>query len=390
MRIKSGDFPREPLERPLKIGLISDWFHPRIGGIESHLQALSHMLVQRGHIVRVLTPIPGEDSLNGIKVYRLPVPLRPILRLGWWNPSTTRAIASILEKERFDLVHCHHSLVSPVAICGSKLAEAAGVPVVFTFHSLGGNYAPLISFFCNFFRGKEAEAVFSAVSPSVASDFSHALYPKEVHLLPNIIDVGWWRIKQNSREENSVNLVTCMRMTQRKRGKALIRVFRKVLDSLPAPNGVKFTLIGDGPQRKAIEKLASELGVSDRMEFTGYRDREYIRNIFKRSDIFVMASLIESFGIAAMEARCAGLPVAAMKKSGIGNLIVHEKNGLLADSDAELVENLVKLIADSRLRSEIAFQNRRTEAPPVLTEAFEKHLELYRAALTMRNPGRDQ
>ncbi|MDA1108661.1 MAG: glycosyltransferase family 4 protein, partial [Nitrospinae bacterium] len=100
-----------------------------------------------------------------------------------------------------------------------------------------------------------------------------------------------------------------------------------------------------------------------------------------RTDIYVQPTRWESFGIAALEARCAGLPVVAKIKGGVKGFIRHGQEGLLAKSDQELADHLVRLITDPKLRESIARHNREVVPPLDWKEAMREHEALYRQAI---------
>jgi glycosyltransferase involved in cell wall biosynthesis len=102
------------------------------------------------------------------------------------------------------------------------------------------------------------------------------------------------------------------------------------------------------------------------------------------SDIFVLPTVRESFGLAALEARCAGLPVVAMRASGVAGLIEHDVEGLLAGSDEELADHTAALVHDADRRTAIANHNRHTTPPFDWPRVIDAHLALYREAIALR------
>ena len=109
-----------------------------------------------------------------------------------------------------------------------------------------------------------------------------------------------------------------------------------------------------------------------------------IRDALAESDCFVLPTLRESFGIAALEARCAGLPVVAMATSGVAEVIGHGREGLLAHTDAELAQHVVTLARDVSLRSTIAAHNRAAPAPHDWPCVIDANLALYEDAIALR------
>ena len=132
------------------------------------------------------------------------------------------------------------------------------------------------------------------------------------------------------------------------------------------PSGVRIRaqLIGEGPERRSLERYLRRTGMSDWVELTGRLTREQIKAVYRRADVFVAPANLESFGIAALEARSAGIPVLAKANSGIREFVADEREGLLAATDGELVSGLVRLCRTPTLREAIAHHNR-TVAPSV-------------------------
>jgi glycosyltransferase involved in cell wall biosynthesis len=113
----------------------------------------------------------------------------------------------------------------------------------------------------------------------------------------------------------------------------------------------------------------------------GHQNRSVIRDVFARADMFVSPTIAESFGIAALEARSAGLPVVAMLQAGVSEFIHHGEEGLLARSDREMVDHVVTLATDDGLRSAIAQHNGETPGPATnWRHVTAQHLALYRKA----------
>jgi glycosyltransferase involved in cell wall biosynthesis len=141
---------------------------------------------------------------------------------------------------------------------------------------------------------------------------------------------------------------------------------------------VETTIIGDGPQRGAVERTARRLDVPAR--FTGRLSPEGIREVFATCDVFTQASVLESFGIAALEARTFGLPVVARAQAGTSEFIHGGVEGLLAVDDTGLADALALLGRDPALGERISAHN--VAVPPEQTwdHACEQASVLYAAA----------
>lgn len=175
-----------------------------------------------------------------------------------------------------------------------------------------------------------------------------------------------------------------MRLNAKKRPLALVELMERVRALVPRDTRVRLRIAGDGPKRSSLERAVRRKGLEDSIEVLGPRTREEIRDLLSESDVFVLPALRESFGIAALEARCAGLPVVAMAASGVTDVIAHRREGLLAESDAELAAHAARLIQDTELRQSIACHNRTVRPSFDWSDVLAAHLEVYREAIALR------
>jgi glycosyltransferase involved in cell wall biosynthesis len=372
----------------VKIALVCDWYHPRMGGLELHLQDLARRLHDAGHDVHVVTPTPGDAIVDGIRVHRTDGPRAPRFRFVW-TPRALRSIAGVLARERFDVAHCHVSIVSPAAFGGALHAQRLGIPAAVTFHSVVPQTRLLAAGLDVAIRSSRWPAAFSAVSARVARDVQPLAGARTIRLLPNGIDHAFWRaasVATNSERPRTrtFEIVSVMRLNAKKRPLALIEMMRVLVNRLPGDSPVRLRIAGDGPLRARVERAIARHGLARNVELLGFRTRAELREVFAASDLFVLPTVRESFGLAALEARCAGLPVVAMAASGVAELIAHGREGLLARSDGELLSHVVLLASDHALRSTIAAHNRAVAPSCDWATVLRAHLELYSEAITLR------
>ncbi len=388
--------PSSPPEKKLKIALICDWYLPQIGGIELHIQDLARGLQKRGHQVEVITAYPGPQSIDGISVRRLFSRLLPKFHIAI-SARPFRELRKLFQKERYDLVHAHVSVVSPLAYAGAYLAQKAKIPTVITAHSLLERGSFLSFKFLNpFLKWSRWNALFSGVSRVVAEGFSRSLgHPVEI--LPNGTDLSRWKANPErfslasflSSDLNSffspqgnrpIRITSVMRLTRKKRADFLIRAIPLInarLSHYPKP---VFTIIGEGPDRRGLEKKTRELKIQDQVQFLGYCSREKIQEVFDQTDVFSSPTLKEAFGIAVLEARCAGLPVVGMEGGGVSDLIESGKNGFLVRNLEEFVRAHVTLIQDADLREQMSQNTRQGLERFGWDEILNDHLKIYEKA----------
>lgn len=137
-----------------------------------------------------------------------------------------------------------------------------------------------------------------------------------------------------------------------------VRGTQTALDQLGNPTRLRLTVAGDGPLEDAMNRFVKRHRMSDTVRLVGRLPRRDVRTLLGNSRAFVAPADLESFGMAALEARWAGLPVVAKARGGVGEFVRHEKEGLLCSSDGQMAHALVRLARDPVLRRAMAAHNR--------------------------------
>lgn len=374
----------------MKIAHISDCYLPRLGGIEMQVHDLAVHQRAAGHDVTVFTATPPArhdrtafQVIDDVPVHRVTVDLPFELPV---HPRTGREIARLLDGRDFDAVHVHAGLVSPFAYAAAPVVIRAGLPMVVTVHSLWGYLTPAFRLLNTCVRWSRWPAVLSAVSDVAAAPLRRVVGPDvEVEVLPNGIDPSGWQVQPLPRDPDDVHLVAVMRLAPRKRPLPLLRALREARRQVPDRTRLRATVIGEGPQRKAMERYLSRHGMTNWVDLPGRCTRDRIREVYRRADLFVAPANLESFGIAALEARCAGLPVVAMANTGIREFVAHGVEGLLAASDADLAAGLARLARSPQLRGRIAEHNRSVLPPVTWDDVIARSNAVYKRAIALRS-----
>lgn len=363
----------------MRIALVSEHYSPQVGGIERHVAGLGKRLAGLGHEVHVITTTPGPPEIAGIPVHRFGVPLVPVVQIPF-TPLGILRLEDLFRKHAFDLVHCHHSVVSPGVACAAYQAQRMGIPTVLTFHSILNGYALAFRFLDRISAWSRWPVVFSAVSPGVAKGLRGVMPDREIVILSNGVDPEFWQSPRRSNHDGVVRIISTLRLAPRKRPLALLRIAARLRASLPPGAHFRLLIIGEGPERTKMWRSIESLGLGDLVKLTGELTLESIREEYAGAHLFVLASVEESFGLAALEARSAGLPVVARRGPGLAQFLQDGENGFLADSDEEMVAQLVRLITDRQLRERMTSSNIST--PPLMTwpKVLEAHLESYAKA----------
>jgi glycosyltransferase involved in cell wall biosynthesis len=329
----------------MRIAIATDWFAPRRGGIESQLLQLCAGLAARGHEVTVLTSTPDASNGAGYTVRRVGRSLLPSVPLAL-SPTILGELRRELE-QGYDVVHAHVSVVSPLGYAAGHVAKAMQLPAVVTFHSVLRQkklFLRALNAVANLAGGR---TVWTGVSELVAAQLRESLPGAEVSVLPNGIDLEFWGTAGASAPRStSVTLVSSMRLHRKKRPRALVAAFARAAAGLSRPAVLR--IMGDGPERSALERDIRRLGLDQgvtRVELAGWVPRDALRATYDQSHGFVLASRRESFGIAALEAAAARLPVIAMAEAGCREFLGNAPHVLCAD-DAELAAAMSRFIAD--------------------------------------------
>jgi glycosyltransferase involved in cell wall biosynthesis len=365
----------------VRIAHVSDCFAPRTGGIETQVAALAARQLANGDDVRVLTATPGhggvfsgDDVVDGLTVHRLAAHLPFELPV---HPRTGREVSRVLVEHPVDIVHVHAGVISPFAWGAIRAATHAGIPTLVTVHSVWGPVAsPGFGASDVLLRWSRWGARLSAVSSMAAERIARAVPGAgEVLVLPNGIDPSQWMVQHVPADAGHLRVASVLRMAPRKRTLPLVRIVEAAAHRL---DGVVVTavLVGDGPDRARAEKYVVERALSDVVSFAGRLTRPEILDVFAHADLYVQPSVKESFGLAALEARTAGLPVVARSQTGTSHFIHDGVEGLLADDDAGMAAAVVRLGQDRDLLGRLAQHN--ASVPP--EDSWTNVLDLVRAA----------
>jgi glycosyltransferase involved in cell wall biosynthesis len=355
----------------VKIALVSDCYLPRLGGIEMHVHDLAVQLRRAGHAVTVFTITDSPSHASDVPVVRLPA-------LGGL-PMATERLREALVRDQFDVVHAHTSLFSPLAWSAARIAAAEGLRAIITMHSLPaarGVLVPLL--LAGLDRGFGPRVRWTAVSEVVANLLRQALPGRKVEVLHNGIDPAPWR--EPERQDHVLTVVSTMRLARRKRPGALLRTLQNIRKRLPDDIPLRAVVVGAGPQAPALTRVVRQRGM-EWVELPGRLTRYEIQQLYAAADIYLAPAELESFGVAALEARCAGLAVVAMASGGVGEFVRPGIEGYLVDSDRAMAEVTAGLLTSPLRLRKIQEHNRFTDPSMTWASVVAAHLRTYRSVL---------
>jgi glycosyltransferase involved in cell wall biosynthesis len=351
---------------------VTDVYLPRLGGIELHVRDLAQRQIASGDEAEVLTLTHSRGSVTfpGMPAVHRPEGRSWAARaaFGWRGRDHGR-------RHDFDIVHAHVSTLSPLSY--ASLRPSFPIPTVVTVHSLWRRYVPIWRAFDATLHWSQWPVVWSAVSRAAAADVQRgANAAMRVPVVPNGIDLNAWETVERERRVDEFRIVSVMRLAARKRPLPLLHILRALRRQLPVTVRLSAVIVGDGPQRQAMERYADQHGMRDWVRFPGQLPRAGVAAALADADVFVAPSKLESFGIAALEARATGLPVVGWRDSGLSDFIETGSDGVLVDSDKAMLEALTQL-AERPLDPRVLADTRRLQPmdwPQVVSRTTDLYL----------------
>lgn len=309
-----------------RVCMVSDFFYPNMGGVETHIWCLAQCLLQRGHKVIVVTHAYGDrqgvrSMTNGLKVYYLPLTVCVDQVIMPTLFAFFPLFRNILIRERITIVHGHQSVSSMTHEC-IMYARTLGYRTCFTDHSLFG-FSDVASILLN----KLLQITLSdvdhiiCVSNSCRENLSlrARLHPSLISTIPNAVDPTKFTPDPSRRHPaHTINIVVLSRLVYRKGIDLLVKVIPLVLSRV---HNAHFIIGGDGNKLLLLEEMRERCQLHDRMELLGAVSHHRVRDVLVRGHIFLNCSLTESFCIALLEAASCGLYVVSTKVGGVPEVL---------------------------------------------------------------------
>ncbi|NJE60850.1 glycosyltransferase family 4 protein [Thermococcus sp. 21S7] len=386
----------------LKIAIASDWFYPKIGGIESHIDELTRNLVLMGHEPYVLTHDyrymkPYVDRFP-YRVVRFPATLYFRKYHSSVGFSQFWKINEFYKEVGFDITHIH-SIYSPLAIGVSKISRGIrNVPVVATNHSFYGK--PSLDFLIGPLIRHHLKRIdtFVAVSTPVAEDTRNLLGKeldgRPVVVVPNGIDVVKWRPPEPEERERArrdlgvrdeIVVLYLGRMTERKQAHRIPVMMRAALKRSGVPKSkVKLVMIGNGPMRPVLERNLRETGIGEIAELYDFMERGRLLPLYWAADLVLMPGILEAFPVVGLEAMATGNPVIGRNESGLSDMVINGTTGLLAVSEEKMAENLAEVFQNPEKLVAMGVEARkRTEKEFSWEVVLQRLVRVYRCTMDM-------
>ena len=343
----------------MRIGIV---LYPTFGGSGVVATELGKALAKKGHMVHFITysqPVRLGGFKENVFYHEVSVSDYPLFDFQPYETELASKMVDVVKYEKLDLIHVHYAIPhASAAFMAKQILETQGVsiPFVTTLHgtdiTLVGrdpSFEPVITFCIN-----QSDAV-TAVSESLKADtLKHFDVKNDIHVIPNFIRLNKSSEKNNNEEvrelyanKNERILCHISNFRKVKRVEDVVRIFAKVVKTRPS----KLIFVGDGPERYHCEMLCRELSLCEHILFLGkVRDTSHVLNI---SDVFMLPSETESFGLAALEAMAVGVPVISSNTGGIPEVNLNGVSGFLSDVGDidEMAKNTLYVLEDEHLHT---------------------------------------
>jgi N-acetyl-alpha-D-glucosaminyl L-malate synthase BshA len=338
----------------MKIAIVC---YPTFGGSGVVATELGLELAHRGHEIHFITyrqPVRLALLNPNVHYHEVNVPEYPLFHYQPYELALSSKLVDMVKLYKIEVLHVHYAIPHAYAGYMAKQMlkdEGINIPMVTTLHgtdiTLVGNhpfYKPAVSFSIN------KSDVVTSVSQSLKDD-TYNLFPieKDIHVIPNFIEldkirneslISCQRSVMAKKEERIVTHISNFRRV--KRIPDVVKIFYKIQQQIPA----KLMMVGDGPEKAKAEQLCEELGIQDKVIFFGNSNE--IDQILSYSDLFLLPSETESFGLAALEAMAWSVPVISSNSGGLPEVNFDGVSGYLSNvGDIEnMAENAVKILKE--------------------------------------------
>tara|TARA_R110002126_G_scaffold7943_1_gene38362 strand:- start:131 stop:1267 length:1137 start_codon:yes stop_codon:yes gene_type:complete len=343
----------------MKIGIVC---YPTFGGSGVVATELGLELSKRGHEIHFITynqPVRLELISNNVHYHEVNVPKYPLFHYQPYELALSSKLVDMVKLHGIEILHVHYAIPHAyAAYMAKKMLQEEGiyVPIVTTLHgtdiTLVGShpfYKPAVTFSIN-----KSDAV-TTVSQSLKDDTLRLFdIKRDISVVPNFIDLEKYsheftdcqRAMMANDDEKIITHISNLRPV--KRVQDVISIFFNIQREMPA----KLMFIGEGPEKEKVELRCQELGILDKVVFFG-RSNE-IDKILCFSDLFLLPSQTESFGLAALEAMASGVPVISSNTGGLPEVNIQGESGFLSNvGDVEdMTKNALHILSDeTRLKT---------------------------------------
>ncbi len=346
----------------MKIGIVC---YASVGGSGVVATELGHALARRGHTVHLISsevPFRWRDGYAGLSFTRVEAPAYPLFREPQYLLALANTVVRVACAERLDIVHAHYAVPHATAayLADQIIRADTNLSRLRTVTTLHGTDITLVGSDPSYkrvvaFSIAQSHGV-TAVSESLRRDTITTLgIQRDIRVIPNFLDVAEWTrqvdpaLRTHLAPDGQAIVVHVSNFRPVKRVGMVFEVFQAIRRERPA----RLVLIGDGPDRPALEDRVAREGLSDEVVFVG--ERQDLVSWLSVADVLLLPSAQESFGLAALEAMACEVPVVASRVGGLPEVIQDGETGFLCtDGDvAEMADRSLQVLRDPALRLRI-------------------------------------
>ena len=337
----------------MKIAIVC---YPTFGGSGVLATELGIKLSKHGHEVHFIAykkPVRLKNLNENLFFHKVNVPDYPLFNFQPYELALSTKLVEVVKTYSINLMHVHYAIPHAyAAYMAKKMLKNQGliVPIVTTLHgtdiTLVGNH-PFYKTAVNFSINKSD--IVTCVSQSLKEDTMEQFQiSKEIEVIPNFIDISKYKIQQekcleeNSESNKEIIITHVSNFRPVKNIKNVILIFNNIQKTIPS----KLLMIGEGPEKEMAEKLCKELSIDNKVQFLGNTNQ--VEKNLCHSDLFLLPSNTESFGLAALEAMASKVPVISSNAGGLPEVNIHGNTGYLTDSnDIEAMSNYsISILSD--------------------------------------------
>ena len=387
----------------MRIGLVTDFYYPWIGGPSIVVRNLAQGLTLRGHTVHLLAPsasgrpeVQMDGTLEITRVRTFPAPFGYRMRTNIW---LTAAAARWLDRVTPDVVHVHHPF--PISATAIFLAGRRGIPIVATNHTIPECALWGVRRLGLLYRSAEASFAWWLVRLLERCDrvatptrtAAHALqvmgYRRDVDTISNGVDTTRFAPGASSaalKDRFELDGRPTVLYTGRLDAEKQMDVWLRAAAAAARQVDVQFVVGGEGTERPRLEQMARDLGIEDRTRFIGYVSDQEFPSLYRMADVFFITSPVELQSITALEALASGLPIVAVEARALPELVHHAYNGyLVAPGDWQAAgSTLADLLLDEQRRSTMGIASREMALEHDLHRTIERYERLLENAIASR------
>ena len=374
----------------MKIGIVC---YPTFGGSGVVATELGIELSKKGyeiHFIAYSQPVRLDALSSNLHYHEVNVPDYPLFKYEPYELALSSKLYDVISKHKIDVLHVHYAIPHAyAAFMAKKILNDNGykIPIITTLHgtdiTLVGNhpfYKPAVTFSIN------KSDIVTCVSESLMEDTREFFgIKKEIKVIPNFIDIDKYERKHNLCEKNVISqgdekiIVHVSNFRPLKRIIDVIKIFEKINLKISS----KLIMVGDGPDKKKAKDYLRKNNLKNRVIFLGKTNE--VDEILCSSDLFLLPSEKESFGLAALEAMALKVPVISTNIGGLKELNINGNSGYTSNiGDIEsMASNAIKILSDKSLKNKYrsqAFENARKYDIKKIIPLYEK---VYKEALVI-------